>query len=179
MSAVWDLERNSHPTLWRMNTSHPTLWRMYTSLLDEAEFRQFIHSEFDQCLEFNQIPDVSPAVLWEGDIERVYYFICISKEKMLNYAENVKMTLRNWKPCINNNPHTIKRRPVMCFLRFLKQPNYKNGNRASRILSFWLRKQASTINQKVKSNDVNTTFVTRPQDISATDAEFYENLYQT
>lgn len=38
---------------------------MNASLL-EAEFRQFIHSEFERYLEFNQTPNVSPAVLWEG-----------------------------------------------------------------------------------------------------------------
>lgn len=45
------------------------------------------------------------------------------------------------------------------------------------VYFFFLGKQASTVIEKVKSNDVHSPFSKRPQDISPTFAEFYKNLY--
>lgn len=72
---------------------------MNTSLCSEADFRPFIHSEYEQYLEFNQTPDVSPAVLWKG--AKAVLRGCI-----ISYASAImqkKKDDRDWKPCINSN----------------------------------------------------------------------------
>lgn len=63
-------------------------------------------------------------------------------------------------------------------LRFVKQKLYEHGNRASRLLAFRLRKQqSSNIVQKRKSKN-STTFLTKPDEIAESLADFYKALYQ-
>ena len=64
-------------------------------------------------------------------------------------------------------------------LRFSKQKYYENGNRAGRLLAFQLRKeQASRVVSNVFHPAKNKT-VSRPSEIAAAFAAFYENLYDS
>lgn len=61
-------------------------------------------------------------------------------------------------------------------LRFTNQKYYENGNRASRLLPFRLKKQqSSNIVQKLKDNNA---ILTKPDEISQSFAEFYKTLYK-
>ena len=170
-------------------------WRLNASLLNDKEFIAFIKTELKNYLDTNTSPEISPLTLWDCAKAyirgRIISFTSARKrkreEKQRELEDKIRQLeqqhKRNSTSSLLNNLKEARRdlnslinEKIEGNLRFTNQKYYENGNRASRLLAFRLKKQqSSNIVQKLKEN--NST-LTKPDEISKSFAEFYKNLYK-
>lgn len=170
-------------------------WRLNASLLNDEKFIAFVTAELKQYLDINTTTETSPLMLW--DCAKAYMRGCIisftsarkrqkeAKQKELEdkitelesqHKQTLSPTLLNKLKTTRRELNSLLSDKIEGILRFTNQKYYEDGNRASRLLAFRLRKQqSSNIVQKIKAQD---TFITKPKEIADAFAEYYNSLYK-
>lgn len=172
-------------------------WRMNVSLLNNTEIVEELRKHLKEYFELNDNGEVSPTILWEGAkvVMRGKIIQISSKLKRLRLEEElalenkIKLLEEQHKSVSSSNVNTELKEARKAFdkllslkaegaLRFTKQRYYENGNRASRLLAFQLRKaQANRTVAKV-INPKNGKTVSHPKEVVEAFATFYHNLYK-
>lgn len=170
-------------------------WRLIASLLNDKDFITFVKAEFKSYLDINNTPETSPIMLWDcakaclrGSI--ISYATAKKRQKTAkqkDLEDQIKDLEHEHKkrrePRILNDLNKTRRElqdllsgKIEGNLRFAKQQYYENGNRASRLLAFRLKKQqSSNVVQKLKSGNKS---ILNPKEIAEAFSEFYKVLYQ-
>lgn len=176
-------------------TKNIKYWRLNASLLNDKEFREFIHAELEEYLCLNATPGMSPLILWDCAKAflrgRIISFACAKRKKkearqkeildkitILEQQHKKKPTskLLNELNQLRGELDTLLTGKIEASLRFLKQKFYENGNKASRLLAIRLKKQqsANTI-QKIRSGK---DMITKPAKIAECFVNYYKALYE-
>uniref|UniRef100_A0AAR2K0V3 Reverse transcriptase domain-containing protein n=1 Tax=Pygocentrus nattereri TaxID=42514 RepID=A0AAR2K0V3_PYGNA len=170
-------------------------WRLNASLLNDKDFIALIKTEFKNYLDTNRTPETSPIMLWDcgkaylrGSI--ISYATARKRQnaaKQQELEERIRVLEYKHKqgrsPNILNDLNTTRRElhallseKIEGNLCFVKQQYYENGNRASRLLAFRLKKQqSSNVVQKLNLGDKS---IVKPRERAEMFAEFYKILYQ-
>lgn len=186
------------PVLLKWDIGHrPTSkqWRLNASLLNDKTFTSFITAELGSYLDINTLPETTPLILWdcakayirgriisfttarkkERDAKRHELENKI-KELEHKHKQSASTSLTKDLNAARRELNSLLTDKIEGSLRFTNQRYYEYGNRASRLLAFRLRKQQSSNTvQRIKSQD---TYVTRPDKIAKSFAEFYKSLYK-
>lgn len=172
-------------------------WRMNVSILNNTEIVEELRQHLKEYLETNDNGEVNPTILWEGAkvVMRGKIIQVSSKlkrmrvEQQLELENKIKVLERQHKGAGSSNVITELTEARKALdkllslkaegaLRFTKQRYYENGNRASRLLAFQLRKaQANRTVAKVV-HPTNGKTVSHPKEVVEAFATFYHNLYK-
>uniref|UniRef100_A0A8C6U322 Endonuclease/exonuclease/phosphatase domain-containing protein n=1 Tax=Neogobius melanostomus TaxID=47308 RepID=A0A8C6U322_9GOBI len=175
-----------------------TLWRFNNSLLQTEDFQLKINSAIKEYLEFNDIDEINPVILWEG-LKTVIRgeIICFSSRKkkerlkQINYLEGKinklekihklkgeRKILRQLEE-VRNELNILLNDRVGKILAFTKQKYYDGGTKSLKILSNRLKKQQSRATVVSIRNSKNNTLLTKKKEIAGEFAEYYHKLYSS
>lgn len=164
------------------------------TILNDKDFTAFVKAEFKSYLDINNTPETPPTMLW--DCAKAYLRGSIISYTMAKKRQKVAKQ-KDLEDRIRDLEHEHKKgrehrtlndlnkahrelqdllsEKIEGNLRFSKQQYYENGNRASRLLAFRLKKQqSSNVVQKLKSGDKS---ILKPKEIAEAFSEFYKILY--
>uniref|UniRef100_A0AAR2JRJ2 Reverse transcriptase domain-containing protein n=1 Tax=Pygocentrus nattereri TaxID=42514 RepID=A0AAR2JRJ2_PYGNA len=172
-------------------------WRFNTSLLKEQDFINYFKRERAIYLEQNNLPEISPCVLWEagkavmrGKIisycaqkknkEKTLILELEQKIKSLENAyaaspqENIINSLRKLKLELNE----ILDKKTQFMLQRLRLENFEHGNKSGKFLANQLKlNKEKTAIHSIKDSVGNITH--DPQQINNSFKDFYEALYSS
>lgn len=139
-------------------------WRLNASLLNDEKFIAFITTELKQYLDINTTTETSPLMLWDCAKAyirgRIISFTSARKRQKEAKQKELENKIKELEskhkqtvsPALINKLNTTRRElnnllsdKIEGNLRFTNQKYYEDGNRASRLLAFRLRKQQSSI----------------------------------
>ena len=172
-------------------------WRFNTSLLKDPDFIMFFKKQWEDFLHINDLPGISPCVLWEtakvvmrgqiisysshkAKIEKRLEKELEDKIKTLETAhaasqeESLLIELRKLRMDLNK----IINQKIQFQLQRLRLDNWEHGNKSSKLLANLLKqnKEKCTISSIKTSNG---TISQDPQEINNTFREFYQTLYSS
>lgn len=171
-------------------------WRINVSLLNNTETVEELRKHLKEYFELNDTGEVNPAILWEGAkvVMRGKIIQISSKLKRMRMEEQlvlenkIKLLEEQHKGAGSSDAIITELKEARKALdkllslkaegalRFTKQRYYENGNRASRLLAFQLRKaQANRTVAKV-IHPKNGRLVSHPKEVVEAFATFY-HLY--
>ena len=168
------------------------------SLLNNLEVVQDIKNEFKNFLDINDNNEVSPSTLWDtakavlrGKIISLSSKLKKEREKDQRLLEEQIKKLETEHKKTNKDTIFIELskcrqqlNDLLTYkaegaLRFTSQKYYEQGNKASRLLAFQLRKaQASRTIQKVTCPN-SKKLVSHPKEIANAFSNYYEQLYDS